>query len=88
MIKNFLITIVFYFLFLAISSAEIINKVEIEGNKRISKETIILFGDIEIEKNYSPEQLNEIIIKLYDTGFFSNIEINIEENLLKRYMNY
>jgi len=83
MIKNFLITIVFYFLFFAISSAEIINEVEIKGNKRISKETIILFGDIEIEKNYSPEQLNEIIIKLYDTGFFSNIEINIEEKILK-----
>ena len=49
MIKNFLITIVFYFLFFAISSAEIINEVEIKGNKRISKETIMVFGDIAVD---------------------------------------
>ena len=31
---------------------EIVNKVEVKGNERISAETILIFGDIIIGKNY------------------------------------
>ena len=41
--------------------AEIINKIEISGNKRVSNETIIAYGDIDINRDYSEEDLNKIL---------------------------
>ena len=60
-----------------------INKIDINGNNRISNETILLFGEIENNKNYNDEDLNRIIKNLYKTNFFENISINIQNNILK-----
>ena len=57
---------VFHFSFL---KAEVIKNVIINGNKRISNETVIIYGDIKIEKNYSEEDLNNLIKNLYSTNF-------------------
>ena len=63
--------------------AEILKKVEISGNKRISNETIIVYGDIETNKNYEENQINDVIKKLYDTNFFSNISTNFSNGILR-----
>jgi len=84
--KNFKkIFIVFLLSFLAFSLksyAETVNKVEAKGNERISLETIVVFGDIEIGKNYEASDISTIIKKLYDTTFFSNISVELENGLL------
>ena len=49
---------------------DIINNVEVKNNKRITKETIITFGGIELGKDYNQEQLNDILLDLYSTNFF------------------
>ena len=64
-------------------NAEILKKVEITGNSRISSETIKVYGDIELNKDYSDDDINVIIKKLYDTKFFSKISTNFSNNLLK-----
>ena len=73
------------FLFLLISSsyAEIINSIEITGNKRLSKESIILFGKIVNNTNYSNEDLNIVLKDLYNTNFFKLINLKIENKKLK-----
>ena len=38
-----------------------VNKVEIEGNKRVSKETIIVYGDISTPSDYKSEDVNKIL---------------------------
>ena len=55
------------------SFAEVVNKIEVNGNNRISKETIMVFGDIAIGKNYESSDVNLLIKKLYESDFFSNI---------------
>ena len=40
--------------------AEIIKSVELKGNKRISKETIKVYGEINLDKDYSEFDLNEL----------------------------
>ena len=74
------------FLFFVLSSvvaySEIVNKIEVKGNKRISKETIAVFGDIAIGKNYEISDINKLIKKLYDTTFFSDISIILKNNKL------
>ena len=63
------------------SYAEIVNKIEIEGNERISAETIVIFGDIIIGKNYESSDINLLIKKLYQTNFFANISVKLENAL-------
>ena len=53
------------------------------GNERISNETIKVYGEIEINKNYSDTDLNEVIKKLYNTKFFSKISVNLDNGILK-----
>ena len=47
-----------------------LKKLEIIGNSRISNETIKVYGEIEINKDYSDDDLNTVIKRLYDTRFF------------------
>jgi len=82
--KKFFIYIFSIFVFsLTNSQAEVVKKVIIEGNERISNETIVIYGDIELGKDYGTSDINSLIKKLYETNFFSNISANIENNSLK-----
>ena len=67
---------------LNIANAVIIENVNVINNKRISKETILTYGQIEIKKDYNDDQINQILKNLYDTNFFENIEITVIENTL------
>ena len=81
--KN-LIYIIFLTLILLMtpSKAEILKKFEVKGNSRISNETLKVYGEIELNKNYSTDDINEIIKKLYDTKFFSKISTSFSNNIL------
>ena len=68
--------------FASISFAEIIKGVNIEGNKRISKESIMVFGKINIGKNYSQDDLNVILKNIYSTKFFKKINLDIKDSIL------
>ena len=62
--------------------SEIINKVNVVNNERITKETILVFSNIEIGKNYDLNDLDQIIKDLYQTNFFSNISLNLNNGIL------
>ena len=61
--KKFLLSLFFIFFSTAINAA-IINEVLIKNNNRISKETIITYGKIQIGKNYNDQDLNNILKNL------------------------
>ena len=42
---------------------DVINDVQVNNNNRITKETIITFGNIELGKDYSEDQLNYKALK-------------------------
>ena len=79
--KNFLIISFFFFFFLSVN-AEIVNEIKIKGNKRISEETIKIYGNIETKKNYTERDIDLILKDLNSTNFFENIEIKVEKNIL------
>ena len=79
--KFFNIILITFFLALKCYS-EIINKVNIVNNERITKETILVFSNIEIGKNYDSNDLDQIIQDLYQTNFFSNISLNLDNGIL------
>ena len=80
--KIFFACILFFFVFSIKSYAETVDKVNVNGNERISLETIVIFGDIAIGQNYESEDINLLIKKLYETNFFSNISVELQNGLL------
>ena len=61
--------------------AEEIKKIEVIGNDRISKDTIIMFADIN-DQDLTKDDLNKILKKLYDSNFFENVEVSILDSSL------
>jgi len=80
--KIFQVNFIFFFI-ASMSVAEIITDIKIFGNKRLSKESIIVFGDIKFGINYQDEDLNNILKKIYDTNFFQEINLDINNSILE-----
>ena len=80
--KIFLIATALFFFITHSTSAEVFNKITITGNKRISSESIKVLGNISKEKNYDKKELNDLLKKLYETNFFNDVKININNGEL------
>lgn len=82
-IKRILVVIfVLQFNFFSLK-AEIVNKIDIKGNSRVSDETVRVYGNILAEgSNYTKNNLDQILKNLYSTNFFKEINIDIKENTL------
>ena len=81
--KNFVIFISLFFLFLSKNVlANKINQIIIDGNSRVSNETIITYGEIDVNEEIDSKKIDEILNNLYSTDFFENIEIEIKNNNL------
>ena len=78
--------ILFFFLLINYSYAEKVLKIEILGNDRIPPETIKMLSNIDLGDDVTPNQINDLIKNLYETNFFKNIEINLENNILRYYI--
>ena len=63
-------------------NAEIINDIIINNNDRISLGTIKTYGNIELGKSYSEDDLNKVLKDLYNTKFFKNVTLKIENQTL------
>ena len=73
----------FILLFSNTLNAEIIKSIEIEGNQRVSNETILIYGEVKKNQDYSENDLNKILNNLYSTNFFEDVKINLSNGSLK-----
>ena len=85
--KSFIKNIFVVFLILQLSSfdlkAEIVNKIDIKGNSRVSDETVKVYGNImDVGSNFTKKDLDQILKDLYLTNFFKEINIEIKNNTL------
>ena len=81
--KNLLFLFLFTFFCTNISIAEIVKKIEITGNNRVSDETVKIYGKITANKNYNENDLNKILNNLNSTNFFENVNLTLINGLLK-----
>ena len=81
--RKLFISIFFIFTFSSILNAEIVNTIEISGNKRVSNETIKIYGNIKLKENYTEADLNKILNNLYSTNFFEDVLIELTNGVLK-----
>ena len=81
-LKKFFFIIISFVLLTSLSYAEVVKKIIIKGNQRVSNETIKLFSSIKVGDEITTDKLNEIIDNLYITNFFDNISTNFENQEL------
>ena len=82
LIMRFFISLIMLIVISISSNAEEIKDIKITNNDRLSKESIIIFGDIKIGDDYTDDDLNNLLKNLYNTGFFSKINLKIQNGIL------
>ena len=80
--KKILLALLFLNFMLFSAKSEIINDIKLENNIRVSKESILAFGNIKLGKDYTEDEINQILGDLYNTNFFSDIKLKVENNVL------
>ena len=81
--KLTLLAIIFLFNSYSYSYSEIIKKIDVKGNERLAKETIILFSELNINDEIDSNDLNTALKNLFETDYFKDVKINIDNgNLL------
>jgi len=75
--KISLISFIFLISIYSFVNAEIIDDIVVKNNNRISKQTIITYGKIELNKDYTLKDINQIFRNLYQTDFFETLKIDI-----------
>jgi outer membrane protein insertion porin family len=80
---KFFIQLILFSIFLTSSSySKNYEKIIVNGNERISNETILVFSEIQDNKDLDENSINEILKKLYKSGFFKDVTVKIESNSL------
>ena len=73
--------LVFIFL-LSHSYAKTFNQINVTGNERISKETILVLSNLKTGINYDDNQLNQSFKNLFQSNFFKDINFEVLDNVL------
>ena len=80
---RFFLNIFFLILFFNSQAfSDIIKKFNIEGNERISSDTIILFSNVNIGQEINEKDLNTILKDLYNTKYFDDVSLLLDNNIL------
>ena len=63
--------------------AETVNKIIVEGNDRVSPDTVIMFSGVSVNDDLSENDLNQVLKQLYGSNFFELVSVKIENNILR-----
>ena len=83
-IKTKLLIILFFLniFFITKAFSETINKFNIQGNNRVSNETVIMFSSLKIGDNINQNTLNNSLKKLYYTNYFKDVKISSSKGIV------
>ena len=82
MIKFFIKTFVLFFILSSHLYSKNFNSILINGNVRISNETILVFSEIKNKKFLDQNSINNVLKKLYETGFFKDVVVKLDNEVL------
>ena len=86
LLKTFIYFIFISFFLLSISRSEIVEKITISGNDRISNETIQMFSEVSINDDLKKFEVNSVLKRLYNTNYFENVSVSLNNNILEIYV--
>ena len=65
------------------ANAQNVENIEIIGNKRISDETVLVLGNINLNNFFDDQNLDKILKNLYSSNFFADVRLSFDNNTLK-----
>ena len=74
---SLIIMLIFFSVFML--SSDVIKRIVIEGNKKVSKDTFLFYIKSKIGGEYTPDQLKKDFRTLWDTGFFKDIKLDVSD---------
>ena len=80
--RKLLIIALIYLFYSSSTVAEVVKKINVSGNSRVSEETIKIYGGIKINKDYTEQDLNRILNDLFSTNFFKDVQVELSNNIL------
>ena len=81
--KYSLYFLMIFLLMIAKAYSETVKSIVLDGNNRISKETILMFADVKIGDDLTALEINDILKNIYDSEFFNNVSVDFDKNILK-----
>ena len=82
LIKKIILLLILQFLFTKVCLSENIKDFNIQGNDRVSDETIIMFSSLSVGDKINENDLNEALKKLYYTDYFKQVEIFLDNQIV------
>ena len=79
---RYLLYILLIFFNTTFAYSEIVNDIKVNGNDRVSKDTIILFSEIKKGDDIDNSLLNKSLKNLYETNFFDDVKVSFENQIL------
>ena len=76
------IYIFFQFLIFNVSFSDVIEKIKINGNNRVSNETVIMFSNLKIGDDIDKDDLNDSLKEIYLTDYFKDVKISFSEGIV------
>jgi outer membrane protein insertion porin family len=77
--KKMVIVFILFMLFSLTTSSETIEKIIVEGNKKVSRDTVLFYLKSRENGMYSASVLRDDFQSLWKTGFFENVTIESED---------
>ena len=81
--KSLLLNFLFFSIIILPAFSEILKKIEIIGNNRVSDETIKMFSTISVNDDIDYNDVNDVLKKLFETNFFKDVAVNFKNNVLE-----
>ena len=81
----FIITLLLSFSILpnkAHAQETLVSSINVDGNKRISSDTIVSLSKVQIGNAYSPTQLNSALQSIKKSSYFKTVDISLVNNIL------
>ena len=81
--KNKLLFLIFLIGICNIANATVVSRIDVKGNQRMDAESVRILSDVKIGDNVNSETINNVAKKLQFSGYFSNVNAQLNGNVLK-----
>jgi outer membrane protein insertion porin family len=80
--KKSLFAVCFSLISVAAAHAAVISRVDVSGNRRMDAESVRILADVRSGDNLDSEDVNQVVKRLQQSGYFSNISAHISGSAL------
>ena len=83
MSKFLSILFISFFYFFTLHANSNLKNIVIEGNNRVSNETIKVYSGVDLKQPIDESTINQILKNLYETDFFEDVKVELDGQILK-----